>query len=102
MKLKTLEAFAMGVPVVSTSIGVEGIDAEDGVHCAVADAPEKFADRVLQLLSNRETAKETAQRARELVDDRYAWKNLMLKLEAELVEVAVYNTHERVVVKSGG
>jgi glycosyltransferase involved in cell wall biosynthesis len=88
MKLKTLEAFAMGVPVVSTPVGVEGIDAVDGVHCAVAGTPEKFAEQILQFLSDRETAKGKARRARELVDRKYSWKPLVLQLEAELIEVA--------------
>lgn len=87
MKLKTLEAFAMGVPVVSTPIGIEGIDAEDGVHCAVAESAEAFAGHVLEFLSNRETARETARQARSLVDQRYSWKSLMLQLDAELIEI---------------
>lgn len=92
MKLKTLEAFAMGVPVVSTPVGVEGIEAEDGVHCAVADIAGKFAEQILQFLSSRETAKETARRARELVDQNYSWKSVMLQLEAELVEIGTGKT----------
>jgi len=88
MKLKTLEAFAMGVPVVSTPVGVEGIDAEDGVHCSVADTAETFAARILQFLSYQETGRQTAQSARALVDQKYSWKSLLLQLEAELVQVA--------------
>jgi len=87
MKLKTLEAFAMGVPVVSTPVGVEGIDAEDGVHCAVAETADTFAARILQFLSNQEAGRQIAQFARALVDQKYSWKSLMLQLEAELVEI---------------
>lgn len=100
MKLKTLEAFAMGVPVVSTPVGVEGIDALDGVHCAVADTAEKFAEKILEFLLSRETATKAAQQARALVDQSYSWKSVMLRLEAELVEVMFRDGRSRIEQKS--
>jgi len=90
MKLKTLEAFAMGVPVVSTSVGVEGIDAEDGVHCAVEDTAEEFAEQILKFLSSPDAARETAGRARELVEGSYAWTAIMAELEAGLIDIAAH------------
>jgi len=90
MKLKTLEAFAMGVPVVSTSVGVEGIDVEVGVHCAVADSAKDFADHIVQFLSNQQAAKRTARQARELVEESYAWAAIMAQLEARLIETAAH------------
>ena len=43
-RIKIIEAFAHRVPVVSTTIGAEGLDALDGVHLLLADEPEAFAD----------------------------------------------------------
>ncbi|MCF6171598.1 MAG: glycosyltransferase family 4 protein [Bacteroidales bacterium] len=52
MKGKVNEALAFGLPVVSTSIGAQGFEAENGVHMFIADSPEDFADAVLKLLNN--------------------------------------------------
>lgn len=49
IRMKILEAASMGVPFVTTSVGVEGIPVENGVHCLVADTPDCFCDAVLKL-----------------------------------------------------
>ena len=51
-KLKVLDGLASGRPVVSTSVGVEGIAAEDGRHLLVADGAEAFADAVVEVLAD--------------------------------------------------
>jgi glycosyltransferase involved in cell wall biosynthesis len=88
MKLKTLEAFAMGVPVVSTPVGVEGIEAEDGIHCAVAETTGKFAEKILDLLDRSETARSNALHGRELVNAGYDWKQIASRLDADLERIA--------------
>ena len=50
MRVKLLEAFACGIPVVSTKIGAEGLARVDGEFCRLADEPEQFARAVLELL----------------------------------------------------
>src|SRR6185295_9444092 len=50
MKIKVMEAMAFGVPVVTTSEGVEGLAVEPGVHAHVADDDGLIADRVVDLL----------------------------------------------------
>ncbi len=74
MRVKILEAFARGIPVVSTSIGVEGIDARPGEHLLVADTPEEFAEAVVQVLREPARAARLARAARELVEGRYDWR----------------------------
>src|SRR5258708_2474340 len=54
MKIKILEALAFGVPVVTTSEGVEGIPAEDGVHAGVCDDDAGLIKRAVALLNNEE------------------------------------------------
>jgi len=88
MKLKTLEAFAMGVPVVSTSVGIEGIETEDGVHCAVADTVGEFAEAVVDVFLSQGSANKMARRARELVENHYGWEVLVAQLETCLLELA--------------
>ena len=69
MKIKILEAMAFGVPVVTTSEGVEGLPADDGVHAGISDGDEGFVRRVVELLGD--PAKQQRQRvnARQLVED---------------------------------
>ena len=64
IRVKLLEAFAAGIPVVSTRIGAEGLASVDGEFCALADDPEAFAQAVLKLLADPAQAAEMARRAR--------------------------------------
>ncbi|MFD7660226.1 glycosyltransferase family 4 protein, partial [Actinosynnema sp. NPDC059797] len=81
-RIKVLEAFAIGAPVVSTVIGAEGIDARDGEHLLLADEPEDFAEAVLRLLRDRTAAEQLAGRARELVRRKYGRETLLSTVEA--------------------
>ena len=59
-----LEAFAAGIPVVSTRVGAEGLALEDGDVCALADDPVDFAAHVVELLRDGGKARALAERAR--------------------------------------
>ena len=82
VRVKLLEAFAAGIPVVSTRLGAEGLTAIDGEICALADEPAAFADRILELLKNPGRACEMARRARAEV----AAKRDMRAMTERLVE----------------
>jgi GT2 family glycosyltransferase/glycosyltransferase involved in cell wall biosynthesis len=64
IRVKLLEAFAAGIPVVSTRIGAEGLARQDGEFCWLADQPEQFAEKVLQIFDDPRAAAEMAARAR--------------------------------------
>jgi GT2 family glycosyltransferase/glycosyltransferase involved in cell wall biosynthesis len=64
VRVKLLEAFAAGIPVVSTRLGAEGLAQDDGAICALADQADQFAAKVVELLRNPEKAGEMAGRAR--------------------------------------
>lgn len=81
-RLKILEAMALGRPVVSTSIGCEGLHVEDGVHLEVADEPAEFAQRVIRLLRQRERRDAIVAAARQRVEERYDWPILAGRLRA--------------------
>ncbi len=71
VRVKLLEAFAAGIPVVSTRLGAEGLAAADGEICALADEPEAFAQAILDLFADPRKAAEMARRARaEVVANR--------------------------------
>jgi glycosyltransferase involved in cell wall biosynthesis len=74
-RLKVLEALAMAKPVVSTSVGCEGIDVVDGQHLLVADTPAAFAEAVLRVLADSDLARRLGSAGRELVQDRYSWRS---------------------------
>ncbi len=67
VRVKLLEAFSAGIPVVSTSIGAEGLARVDGEFCRLADDPREFAERVVELLEKPEEAAAMAARARQEV-----------------------------------
>ncbi len=62
VRVKLLEAFASGIPVVSTSIGAEGLARRDGEFCFLADDPLQFAERVIELFANPEKERRTGPR----------------------------------------
>jgi len=64
VRVKLLEAFAAGIPVVSTTLGAEGLAQQDGEFCALADDPAGFAERVLKLFDDPAAAGRMAARAR--------------------------------------
>jgi O-antigen biosynthesis protein len=72
VRVKLLEAFAAGIPTVSTRIGAEGLAAEDGRFCALADSPEDFAARVTELFADPQAATAMATRARAEVEANWA------------------------------
>jgi glycosyltransferase involved in cell wall biosynthesis len=75
-RLKILESMALGRPVVSTSIGCEGLDLVDGKHLFVADDPEEFADKTVRLLQDRPLRRQIAVDARRFVEARYDWNTI--------------------------
>lgn len=87
MKVKLLEAMAYGVPVVTTSEGVVGIDAADGVHAFVSDEDEILADRIVSLLGPSQTGRRMRLAARRLVEDRYSPIPVISQIESLYDEI---------------
>ena len=78
---KVLEPMALGIPVVATTIGVEGIPFNDGEHLLIGRNPEEFAAHVVHLIQNPDAGRRIAERARGLVRGNYSWKRIGEKLE---------------------
>ena len=81
-RLKVLEGLSMEKPVVSTSVGCEGIDVVHGEHLLIADDPAAFANAVLELMRNRDLAARLGKQGRTLTEDRYKWESVVSRLEA--------------------
>ncbi len=76
-RLKILEALASGLPVVSTSIGVAGLNLTNGKQVLVGDSPKEMADLTTKLLKNPQLAEEIGQRGRLFVEKNYDWKKIV-------------------------
>jgi glycosyltransferase involved in cell wall biosynthesis len=72
-RLKILEAMAAGIPVVSTSIGAEGLAVTAGLDIALADTPDETTRALMELYESCETWQRLSDRGRELVCTRYDW-----------------------------
>lgn len=84
---KVLEAMASGVPVVSTSLGIEGIPAQNGHDCMIGDEPRIMASNIDLLLSDKSLHDSIARSARQLVENHFAWESSAIALEHTLREV---------------
>jgi sugar transferase (PEP-CTERM/EpsH1 system associated) len=81
VRLKVLQAMAMGKAIVTTPMGAEGIGARPGVDMLLARTPAEFAASVQHLLDDPDLRRSLGESARELVATRYAWNNLLPTLD---------------------
>lgn len=88
VRFKALEAMAAGLPIVSTRMGMEGIDAEPGTHYLAADTPPDFADALVRLLADEGLRERISENARQLVRERYDWRAVAPALLAVYRDVA--------------
>lgn len=84
IKNKVLEAMAMAKPIVSTEIGVEGINGKSGTNFMVTDKDKQFAEYIIDLLNNKELKEYIGFNAHDLIEKKYSWK-LMSKKFNELI-----------------
>jgi glycosyltransferase involved in cell wall biosynthesis len=75
-RLKILEAMALGTPVISTSKGAEGLEVIPEESILIADGPTAFARQVVRLLGDGELRARLAVNGRQLVEQRYSWKQI--------------------------
>jgi GT2 family glycosyltransferase/glycosyltransferase involved in cell wall biosynthesis len=80
VRVKLLEAYAAGMPVVSTAVGAEGLIGKEGEFCLTADDPAAFADKVAWLFENPEAAAAMTERARAEVEANWDMAAITRKL----------------------
>ena len=83
-RFKLLEAMAMRRAIVTTSLGCEGFEVEDGREMIVANAPEAFARGVLGLLADPARRAALGERGHAFVRESYDWSAIVPRLEALL------------------
>lgn len=80
-RLKILEAMAMGVPVVSTPTGCEGLNVAHQKNILIADKPKDFAQAVIRVMDDKELCNKITTNSRLLVEQEYDWREISKKLE---------------------
>jgi glycosyltransferase involved in cell wall biosynthesis len=87
-RIKILESFALGLPVVSTSKGCEGLAVEDGQHLLIRDEPRSFAEAVVQIVNPSGLYDGLRSRGRQLTEQRYDWRSIFSAVEQSMVDLA--------------
>ncbi len=87
IKNKILEAMSMELPVVSTSIGISGINAENGVEYILADTTEEFKEAIVKLSSDKDLRDKIGKNARIFVENNYSWETSMDRLESIIIKL---------------
>jgi glycosyltransferase involved in cell wall biosynthesis len=81
MRVRILDAFARAMPVVTTTVGLEGIEAELDRDVLVADTEEMFASKVVHLLKDQDLQNQLALNGRRLAEENYDWKIALGKMD---------------------
>jgi glycosyltransferase involved in cell wall biosynthesis len=94
-RLKLLEAFAVGLPTVATTVASAGIAVRHGRDVATADDEETFANEIIRLLDDVPARGAMAESARRLVEERYDWRMIAADYETDLYDVVRANRGRR-------
>lgn len=78
---KILEAMASGVPVVTTQLGIEGLEATRNKHALVGETSEQLAKHVVSVVTDRKQYADIAKQAREFIEKNYSWEKIAQDLE---------------------
>lgn len=81
LRIKLVEGLAYGKPIITTSIGAEGIPYKNGTDLIIADTPQEFADAVIKLLTNETLKTDLQKNARDLAENCFDYR----KIAAELI-----------------
>lgn len=87
LRVKILNAMAMGLPVVSTSVGCEGIGGRPGTDLLVADDDREFADAVTSLIDDFNLRRRVAESGREFVLRNYSWDAILGRLDEAIASI---------------
>lgn len=81
MRVRLLEAFARAMPTVTTTVGMEGIEAMHGRELLIADTPQAFAAETVRLLRDSDLQEMLARNGRLLAESKYDWQVALQKMD---------------------
>lgn len=96
MKGKIGEAMAFGIPVVSTSIGAEGMNLEHGKNILIADSPEDFSEAIFNLFSDQELCNRLANEGISYVHENLSEEAVTIKLDEAFSELPTRNNNFKI------
>jgi glycosyltransferase involved in cell wall biosynthesis len=82
MRVKIVDAWSWGIPVVATTVGAEGLAYTAGEHLLIADDAAAFADATVRLLTDPEQAAHLRSAGRRLVEASYDWRRIYAAWDA--------------------
>lgn len=85
-RVKIIEAFSKGIPVISTTIGAEGLECRNGESILIADNADEFVNSI-RLITNEEYSKSLAANSRELYEKEYSLKSYCTKYQREIKSI---------------
>ncbi|MCJ7507489.1 MAG: glycosyltransferase [candidate division Zixibacteria bacterium] len=94
-RIKIFEAMSMGLPVIATSIGAEGLDVTPDQNIIIKDSPGDFAKSIVELLEDKNKRRRIAEEGRKLVNCEHDWKKVAEKLSQVCREVIISYENER-------
>jgi glycosyltransferase involved in cell wall biosynthesis len=86
-RFKILESWAMGRPVVSTTVGAEGLPFRDGDNILVADSSSDFCSRIGLLLRDPGIRRRLAEAGRRVVQEQFSWQTIVAHLDGQLTRL---------------
>lgn len=96
-KLKVIEGMAMAMPIVTTTVGAEGIEIENGVDVIIADEKNEFIDGINRLLGSHETRRLFSENVRKIAEREYGWDAIgtsMIDVYEDIINVHQSGTRE--------
>ncbi len=95
MRVRILESLAWGMPLVTTTIGLEGIQARSNEEVMVADEPEEFARATIRLLKEPDLREKLSRQGRSLAEARYDWQVIFKELEKIYQQINSFSQTDR-------
>jgi len=92
MRVRILEGFARAIPMVTTTVGLEGIEAQHGTEVLVEDTEIGFSDAVIKLLSDPDLQNQLAKNGRRLAEQQYDWQAVLNKLGTLYADIQTKRT----------
>jgi glycosyltransferase involved in cell wall biosynthesis len=99
---KILEAMAMGVPVVTSTVAASGVDAVNGEHFLAASSPEQYADAILRIMENPVERERLARAGRERMLSHHSWDKSMDRLDGIIERCVDRSSVSRPAREGGG
>jgi len=87
-RIKILHSMAMGLPVVSTTLGCEGLEMKNQEHLLIEDEPHDFAQAIVRLIQDQELWQQLQTNGRQLVEAKYDWTVIFSEYEQQLVNIS--------------